>query len=106
MFSPYTLHPADAHNVRHLLTRQLIGNLIRRICCPREIENRALGPLRSNVGLTPSIRIALRPFSTGGIRRSSLLLSYPSAQMKYSGPLKSLQYPLESLSHAVLQMCV
>jgi hypothetical protein len=42
MYSPFHPAPRGAHNVLHLLTRQAIGNLIRRICFLREIGNRAL----------------------------------------------------------------
>jgi len=42
MYSPFHPVPRGTHNVLHLQTRQEIGNLIRRICFPREIGNRAL----------------------------------------------------------------
>lgn len=42
MYSPFHLVPRGTHNVLHLLTRQAVGNLIRRICFLREIGNRGL----------------------------------------------------------------
>ena len=42
MYSPFHPVPRGPHNVLHLLTRQAIGDLIRRICFLRGIGNRAL----------------------------------------------------------------
>jgi hypothetical protein len=42
MYSPFHPVPRGTHNVLHLLTRQTIGDLIRRICFLRGIGNRAL----------------------------------------------------------------
>jgi hypothetical protein len=118
MYSPFHPAPRSTHNVLHLLTRQAIGDLIRRICFLWEIGNRALlRELIENLAkrrpedtaiqiewapmihafatLTCSFYSNPRPGTraaseTRCIRHYSLALFCLPAQIKYSGHLRAL----------------